>query len=149
MKKILEEDFVLLNERIKILEKQMFDLGEDFNEAVNQSSETWHDNAPFDAVRDRQDLLQFELTKLRTIRAESVRLKPKPAKRIQIGSKVTLTGPDKLLVLICGNWVGREEVEGHIAISCDSPMAQKLMGKRLGDKVELPKGTRIVSRISH
>lgn len=81
MKKILEEDYALLNERIKVLEKQMFDLGEDFNEAVNQSSETWHDNAPFDAVRDRQSLLQFELTKLRIIRKEAVRVRKKPGKK--------------------------------------------------------------------
>ena len=140
MKKILEEDFILLNERIKILEKQMFDLGEDFNEAVNQSSETWHDNAPFDAVRDKQSILHFELTKLRVIRKETIRTKPKSSAKIQIGSKVILEGPKTLHVMIGGHWVGRDQVDGHTLISCESPIAQKLLGKKVGDEVELPLG---------
>ena len=138
MKTILEEDFDLLNERIKVLEKQMFDLGEDFNEAVSQSSETWHDNAPFDAVRDRQSILNFELVKLRTVRKEAVKINPKPTKQIQIGAKVVLRGPKIIKVMIGGHWIGRERVGEYALISCESPIAIKLLGKKLGDRIEIP-----------
>lgn len=140
MKKILEEDYILLNERIKILEKQMFELGEDFAHAVNQSSETWHDNAPFDAVRDRQSILHFELTKLRVIRKETIKTKPIVSKKIQIGSRVILEGPKILRVMIGGNWIGREEVDGYKLVSYESPVAMKILGKKLGDEIELPAG---------
>lgn len=147
MKKILEEDYALLNERIKVLEKQMFDLGEDFNEAVNQSSETWHDNAPFDAVRDRQSLLQFELTKLRIIRKEAVRVRKKPGKKVQIGSMVGLSGTKNLRVMIGGHWIGRANVEGYTLVSYESPIALGLINKRVGDIVELPAGSSTVCEI--
>lgn len=149
MKKILEEDFDLLSERIKELEKQMFDLGEDFNEAVSQSSETWHDNAPFDAVRDKQSILNFELTKLRAVRKEAAKISPKKGKQIQIGNKVVLNGPKVIKVMIGGHWIGRERVGDYILISCESPIATKLLGKKLGDRIEIPAGTSIVEAVDH
>jgi transcription elongation GreA/GreB family factor len=147
MKKILEEDLVLLDERIKILEKQMLDLGEDFNEAVSQSSETWHDNAPFDAVRDRQSLIQFELTRLRNIRKETTKIKPIFNHKIQIGSKVTLKASKRIRVMIGGNWVGRSDVEGHTLISCESPIAVNLLGRRVGEQIDLSLGKSIIEAI--
>ncbi len=140
MKKILHEDFDLLIKRIKDLEKQMFDLGEDFNEAVNQSSETWHDNAPFDAVRDRQSILDYELTKLRATRKETVKVLCKESKKIAVGSKVMLSGPIELKIMIGGNWIGRGSVDGYTLITCEAPIALRLLGKKVGDDVELPGG---------
>lgn len=147
MKKILEEDFAELNKRIKVLEKQMFDLGDDFNEAVTQSSETWHDNAPFDAVRDRQSILHFELSKLRTIRKETTKIKPKQSKKIRIGSKVTLSGTKNLQVMIGGDWIGRQHVDGYTLVSCESPVAISLVGKKEGEEVNLPMGKCTVAEI--
>lgn len=140
MKKILEEDLDLLSKRIKTLEQQIFALGEDFNEAVNQSSETWHDNAPFDVVRDKQSLLSSELTTLRIIRREASRVRPKKTTKIAIGSKVELTGNKVLKLMIGGNWVGRVSVEGYTLVSCESPIAKLLLGKKVGDSIILPRG---------
>ena len=148
MKKILLEDFDLLIRRIKDLEKQMFDLGEDFNEAVNQSSETWHDNAPFDAVRDKQSILNYELTKLRTTRKETVKVLRKASKKIAVGSKVTLSGTTELKVMIGGSWIGRDRVDGYTLITCDAPIALRLLGKKEGDEIELPKGIGRVGVVS-
>jgi transcription elongation GreA/GreB family factor len=148
MKHILEEDLTLLNERVATLEQQIFALGEDFNEAVNQSSETWHDNAPFDVVRDRQTLLTVELRKLRIIRAEARKIHPKKTKKVAIGSKVELIGPKTLKLLVGGNWVGREKVDGYTVITCESPIGKILMGKKLHDTVELPLGQSIIGLVS-
>jgi hypothetical protein len=51
---ILEADKQWLNTRIEELEATIQALGPDFYDVFNQSSETWHDNAPFDALRDKQ-----------------------------------------------------------------------------------------------
>lgn len=147
MKKILEEDLDLLNERIKILEQQIFALGEDFNEAVNQSSETWHDNAPFDVVRDKQTLLSSELTLLRIVRREATTVRPKKTLKVSIGSKVELTGKKVLKLMIGGNWVGRVCVGGYTLVSCESPVAKIVLGKKLGDSVILPSGESTVEAL--
>jgi len=134
--------------RIKKLEKQMFDLGEDFSEAVNQSSETWHDNAPFDAVRDRQAILNYELTKLRATRKETVKVPHKVTKKIGVGSKIIVSGSTELRIMIGGSWIGRESVDGYTLITCDAPIAERLLGKKVGDEIEFPKGTGKVGVIS-
>lgn len=107
---------------------------------MNQSSETWHDNAPFDVVRDKQTLLNMELKNLRSIRSESQKVVSKPSKKVIIGSKVELVGASRLELMIGGNWVGREKVGSCMLISCESPIAQLLLGKKVGDTVELLKG---------
>jgi transcription elongation GreA/GreB family factor len=147
MKHILDEDLALLDERVRSIQQEIFALGEDFNEAVNQSSETWHDNAPFDVVRDRQTLLNSELAKLRTIRRESRKLTAKKTKKVTIGSKVELTGPRTLKIMLGGHWIGREKVDGYTLVTCESPVAKLLIGKKLYDTVELPVGQSIVTDV--
>jgi transcription elongation GreA/GreB family factor len=141
MKKILLEDLALLDERVKILQEELFALGEEFGIAVNQSSETWHDNAPFDFARDKQSLIQQELLKLRAIRRESLRYLPKKSTKVQIGSKVTVQNGREIKLMIGGNWVGREVVDGYRLISCETPIAHILLGKKVGAEVAFPTAT--------
>jgi transcription elongation GreA/GreB family factor len=148
MKKILEEDLLLLNKRIKDIEKQIFDLGKDFNEAVNQSSETWHDNAPFDVVRDKQTLLSVELKKLRTVRSEARLVYMKKASKVVVGSRVELVGTRTFKVMIGGDWVGREIVDGYTLVSSESPIAKSIMGKKLHDTVALAVGVSIITTLA-
>ena len=144
MKKILEEDLVLLNARIESTLERLFALGEDFNEAVNQSSETWHDNAPFDVARDKQTLLNVELGHLRAVRRESQKVTYRPSNRVTVGSKVELSGPRTLKLLLGGSWVGREAEDGYQVISCESPVGKLLLGRKVDDIVELPEGKSVV-----
>lgn len=62
----MPEDRESAERRILALEDEIQQLGPEFNDAFTQSSETWHDNAPFEAVRDRQSVLAAELHQLRT-----------------------------------------------------------------------------------
>lgn len=147
MKKILREDLLLLDERVKVLQKELFALGEEFGIAVNQSSETWHDNAPFDFARDKQSLLQQELLKLRTIRRESLRHVPTRTRKVQVGSKIILRGKREIRLMVGGNWIGRGEVDGFRLITCETPIAKLLLGRKVGDEVELPAGLVIIAQI--
>lgn len=146
MKKILKEDLVLLEKRIKDLDDQLFALGEEFYEAVNQSSETWHDNAPFDVARDKQTLLQYEKTELKEVLRTTSVCVPRKKISIDIGKIVELHADDILRIFIAGTWTGRSEVNGARAVTCLSPIATLLIGKKVGDEVGLPKGKyRIIS----
>lgn len=136
---LLKEDYELLLERIESLEKQLFELGEEFNVAVNQSSETWHDNVPFDVVRDKQTILQHERRQLVAIRNSAKVARPSTGKKtVSIGDIVLVEGGN-LKVLIAGVWSGRREVNGARAISVNSDIAKLLLGKKNGQHVELPR----------
>ena len=117
MKTILIEDALLVKARILEIEKHIFELGEEFNEAVNQSSETWHDNAPFDVVRDKQTLLSSERSKLIVVlNTYQIVKAPKAAKLCKVGTYVKLSHLDKHLY-IGGDWTEREEnQESHTRV---------------------------------
>ena len=75
---LLPEDREWAEQPILALEEEIQQLGPEFNDVFTQSSETWHDNAPFEAVRDRQSVLAAELYQLRTLIRHS-RLTPPSA----------------------------------------------------------------------
>ena len=58
---LLPDDREYAEKRIRELEQMIQELGADFNDAFTQSSETWHDNSPFEAVRDKQSMYAAEL----------------------------------------------------------------------------------------
>jgi transcription elongation GreA/GreB family factor len=134
---ILDEDKVWAKARIAELEKAIQDLGPEFYEVFNQSSETWHDNAPFDALRDRQSVLDAELQQLKTVLRNSLPSVPRQKKNVAgIGSKLTIG--DKQY-FIAGDWTpyAGQEKDGMIIISAETPLAQQLLGKKIGDMVAI------------
>lgn len=129
---ILNEDKQWLEQRIAQLEKEIQDLGPDFFDVFNQSSETWHDNAPFDALRDKQSVLFAEYTQLRTIRRSSALSLPKPKKHtVNLGSVIQVK--DRRYK-IAGTWTPHagQPVSGVMVISAESPLAVACLGKTLG-----------------
>lgn len=132
---ILDEDKAWIRARIAELEREIQALGPEFYEVFNQSSETWHDNAPFDALRDRQSVLDAELQNLRGVLRSSLPSVPRQKKGvIGIGSIVALKdrkGREKSYK-IAGDWTplaGQRHGE-HTVISTGSPLAQQLIGRR-------------------
>lgn len=133
---ILDDDKAFARRRIAELEKAIQDLGPEFYEVFNQSSETWHDNAPFDALRDRQSVLDAELQQLKRMLRAGVLAVPKPKRgAVGIGSKVTLENGKTYLV--AGDWTPHagQEKDGVLVISCQTPLARELLGKKAGDVV--------------
>ena len=96
---LLPIDRQYAEERVLELEQFIQDIGPDFNDAFSQSSETWHDNSPFEAVRDKQSMYAAELHQLRTlIRTSTLALPKKKRGTVGIGDIVTLdTGKRYLL----------------------------------------------------
>lgn len=138
---ILEEDKQWARARIDELEKQIQDLGPEFYDVFNQSSETYHDNAPFDALRDRQSVLDAERQQLRTLLRKSAVRVPKLRKDIVgIGSIVEVH--DKKgkhhTYRIAGNWTYRagKVIAGARVVSIETPLAQALIGKKVGAQTD-------------
>ncbi len=138
---ILPEDKQAAHNRIVELEKEIQDLGPEFYDVFNQSSETWHDNAPFDALRDRQSVLAAELQSLRGILKNAAISVPKQKKNtIGIGSHVTILNTDLQISFkyyIAGDWTYRtgEKINESIVMSTKAPLAQALLGKKVGDSI--------------
>lgn len=151
---ILAEDKAAALARIAELEKEILDLGPEFYDVFNQSSETWHDNAPFDALRDRQSGLSAELQNLKAIMRQAAVSIPKPKKSIiGIGAKVTVnnTGLSKdLQYFIVGDWTYRagEKIDGAIVVSAKAPIAQALLGRKVGETAHF-KHALVVSDIDY
>lgn len=137
---LLPEDREYAEKRIVELEKEIQDLGADFNDAFNQSSETWHDNSPFEAVRDKQSMMAAELDKLRTlIRTASLVAPKKKRATVGIGSSVTLDNGKRYS--IAGDWTYRagENHGGAFVVSRHTPIAQALIGKKQDESISFGK----------
>jgi transcription elongation GreA/GreB family factor len=135
---ILDEDKAAARQRIAELEAEILSLGPEFYEVFNQSSETWHDNAPFDALRDRQSLLDAELQKLRQVLRESLPGVPRIKKGIVgIGRRVELDNGK--MYFIAGDWTLRtgQLHEGAVIVSAKAPLALELQGKKVSDHINL------------
>jgi transcription elongation GreA/GreB family factor len=145
---ILDEDKAYATQRIAELQKEILDLGPEFYEVFNQSSETWHDNAPFDALRDRQSLLDAELQKLRQVLRDS--LPGVPAKRkgqVGIGSTVELSTGKRYF--IAGDWTpyAGQLKDGAMVISRKAPIAAAFLGKKAGTAVTTGKHQAVIAAI--
>ncbi len=142
---ILEEDKKLARQRIADIEREILELGPAFHDALNQTSETWHDNAPFDALREKQALLAAELQSLKEVLSKSSPSLPRSAaNRINIGSRVRLEHTTKKSqhdYLLAGHWsfrTGQVHQDDTLVITCQSPLGESLLGKAQGDVVTLP-----------
>lgn len=131
---IVPEDKVWLGNRIAELEKQIQDLGPDFYDVFNQSSETWHDNAPFDALRDKQSVMFAEYSKLKSVRQHAALTLPKKRKDlVNIGSTVIINTKS---YFIAGDWTPHAgaTINEKIIISAQSPLGCEVLGKKVFDK---------------
>lgn len=134
---LLPLDRQYAEERVLELEKLIQDLGPDFNDAFTQSSETWHDNSPFEAVRDKQSMYAAELHQLRTLIRTSTLVAPKKKRgTVGIGDTVSLDNGKRYH--IAGDWTHKagQHSDGVIWVSRHAPLAAALLGKKAGDEVE-------------
>lgn len=134
---ILDEDKAWARARIAELEAEILALGPEFRDAFTQTSETWHDNAPFEVARDKQSVLSAERQHLIILLKRGSL--PVPRSRhgqVGIGSVVTLRtqkGEEKRFK-IAGDWTPNagSVVDGALVISRVAPIAQAMLGKKVG-----------------
>lgn len=138
--RILETDKALARQRIAEIEQEIQQLGPEFYDVFNQSSETWHDNAPFEAVRDRQSLLNAEVHNLRNIlRGSLTSIPTQPKNKVGIGCTVEVQNLDKNKsnrYFVAGDWTYRagkiDPESGTIIMSCQSPLSLHMLGQSKG-----------------
>jgi transcription elongation GreA/GreB family factor len=139
---VLEEDKQWARQRIAELEKAIQELGPEFNVALTQSNETWHDNAPFDALRDTQALYVAEMQQLKEVLAKASISMPKRVNgKVSIGNIVHLkNGTRQTHFLLAGHWTYRvaEQHDGATVVSCVSPLGSVLLGAAVGQEVIIP-----------
>lgn len=142
---LLPDDRVAAQLRISELEQQIQDLGDDFKDAFEQSSETWHDNSPFEAVRDKQSMYAAELQYLRTLIRSSTLIAPKKKRgTIGIGDSIELDNGSRYT--IAGDWTHRagKQSDGSWWVSRKAPIAQAILGKKIGDSVEFGRTSAVI-----
>lgn len=136
MNKFLQIDLDDLKQKREAIEVEIRQIGQDMSEANNQSSETWHDNAPLDvAQREFEKLLKRREEIDCIIRnAIVVEVDDNAGLQVNIGSEVTFVDND-----------GRERLvrigshtpqEGSGTISYLAPISVLLMEAYVGDIVD-------------
>lgn len=140
---ILEADQLLAHQRIAEIEQALRDMAPELEEALNQSSETWHDNAPFEVLRDKRALYLNEITHIKTLLGNATKQLPRVRRgAANVGSTVVVRNmqtSQTACYYIAGDWTLRtaEQHEGAMVISRAAPLGQLLIGKRAGDTVIL------------
>ena len=107
--KFLPEDYNILLQKIAELEGKVSQAGQEMGAMTEQSSESYHDNAPYDIARQQFDNLAEELGQLIVVRNQAIVVdKPNSNKTVQIGHTVIIedkkTGT-KQKVLVAGEMV--------------------------------------------
>lgn len=126
--RILIEDYELLKTRLEEISKELKDLAIEFKEALNQSTETWHDNAPWDDAKLRERVLLTEQAQLNRIFREAEVTKPNNEDCIGKRYKLEYAGQYKLIYL-AGDFTMRlgQKVDGHTIVTTSSPIAQQII----------------------
>lgn len=151
---VLDCDKVAAQDRINEIEAEILSLGPEFYEAFTQTSETWHDNAPFEVVRDRQTLLAAERHRLKQmLNSCQLRIPKQPKNKVGIGSIVdtkNISNNTTTKYFIAGDWTSRagEKDKGAIIVSRQSPIAKLMLSKKVGDEIIFNKSKIIIVDIS-
>lgn len=146
---VLEADKEYARNRIAELEQQIQGLGPEFYDVFNQSSETWHDNAPFDALRDRQSVLDAELQQLKHLLAQARPSVPKQNYTlVGIGCEVLINGKT---YFIAGDWTpfAGQTKNNVMIISAQAPLAKQLLGHVVGATFMLAGHVRTIEQITY
>ncbi len=131
----LKEDLDELDKKIGELRDKMTETAQEGGESTRQSSETWHDNFPFEEAQRQFGLLARQLRDLVDLRKKAKEADfPPDTNIVGIGSIVTIqntiTGEIKTLKI--GSFAVFAET-GEKIISYDSPLARIIMGAKVGE----------------
>jgi predicted PilT family ATPase len=125
---ILKEDSQLIKVRLQEIKKELRVLADEFHRVLNQGSETWHDNAPWDEAKGREAILLAEQEELqRVLNTHSV---AKTSKNSPVGKEHTVKFNGKnVKIFLAGDYSVRagQKINGHIVVTKDSPIAKELL----------------------
>lgn len=125
---ILQEDKDLVVKRLEELKQELRELATEFHQTLTESSETWHDNSPWENAKQRERGLLAEQENLeRVIKNYSV-VKDDDKSPIGKNHEVEFNG-NKVKVFLAGDFSMRtgEMIDGCIVVTKDSPIARELL----------------------
>lgn len=146
---LLPHEVDMLSRQLEDTELELRRLGELKNEAMHQSSETWHDNAPADAIRHEAQIFLKQRSRISQILTNrSVLDYPtQETPFATIGSRVTLSlnGSDAFQIDIVGVQPGKDVSDELDVCSYRAPLAKAVIGKIKGEFAEADINGRQVS----
>lgn len=130
------------------IERLMYELQHTLPQTIQKAVELGDlsENAEYTSALERQQFVQARLSHLmqRMQELSKIDLKAIPADRVGFGSRVKVkdaaTGDETVYTMVSGDYIDIDAGQ----ISMTSPIGAALMGRTLGDKVEvrLPRGER-------
>ena len=138
------EGFTNLQTRLEVLKEERIKVVGDIQRAM--ADKDFRENAPLDAAKERQGLIESSIRELENILANAVVSSPDAddnGERIRLGKKVTIQeiGSSKELSYILVD--PREADPNSGKLSSASPVGRGLMDKLVGDEVQVatPRGS--------
>lgn len=146
---ILPEDRMLLEARIVRLRESSSVLAQIVQEAIEQSSETTHDNAPYDAARHEKNIVGKQLHDFeRILSSHAVISYPVDPTEVMPGTRVKIqNGVKEQSLEVAGDYHERHDRE-WIVLSRKTPLALQMLGRKVGDFIEYDGSIWTVSNIS-
>ena len=139
-----QEGFQRLQEQVESLKGERVGVLEDIKRAM--ADKDFRENAPLDAAKERQGIIEGRIRELETSLANAEILSSKPRKnqvKVAMGTKVTLKdlGSGRKVLYTLVDMREADLTSGKI--STQSPVGQALLERSVGDEIEVnvPKGT--------
>lgn len=138
---LLAIDAELLKQRILDLRAKNETFSNLVQEAIEQSSETTHDNAPYDAAREAKTQNAQRIHELEAIGRRANIYTPTEESVVDMGSVVVLENNGVTQKIeVAGDWHDRHDDE-HTVVSRNTPLASAIIGKTLDDTISLVDGS--------
>ena len=139
---VMEYELDSLNQKFSFYVQEQKKLAKQLQEAMSQSSETWHDNGPAEVIIAESEILSQSAEQLSEFIAKSFIISGEaPRGQISLGSvcKVLYVDEEEVICIAGVTSVIPDEVKNVFAdiqaVSVKSPMALHLLGKTKGNRV--------------
>jgi transcription elongation GreA/GreB family factor len=133
-----EEEYFELKIQIENKRKELDSASKSIWEATDQSSETWHDNAPFDAAVEHTNLINLQLKELlNKINRSKVIKKQNSIDKVVFWSQVKLLINLKLEKIFTVSWTTNLS---KWTLAINTPLWEAIIGKSVWDTWEFKVG---------
>lgn len=136
---ILPDEYKLALAKIAGMESHQEVLSAALGDAMDQSSETFHDNAPQEAVVAESTVL-VERAKpiIKLLRSHRIAGYPEDAYRVSIGTRVKISingGPEFEIDVVGASWLHDDDPSEVEKTSYSAPIVSGILGSGQGDEV--------------
>ncbi|MDQ5944516.1 MAG: transcription elongation factor GreA [Patescibacteria group bacterium] len=132
--KISRAEYIAIERRIAILRGEDAQATQELADATNNGAETWHDNAAFDAAKDKKNIATLSLARLDMLHEQAKIIEPtENPKKVDIGTCVRYLDVDtgqEHEICLAGDaaWL-----MGENWASVQAPLGKALYNAKVGD----------------